>query len=233
MSSEAARRDRPRPLRLLRRLVGLVVLVALVPFALVPLYTTVDPPSTLMLARRLAAEPVVREWRPLDRISPELVRTVIASEDARFCLHHGVDWDALRDVLDNDDGPSRGASTITMQIVKNLFLWPGGGYLRKPIEIVLALWADLVWSKRRTVELYLNVAEWGPGGTFGAEAGARRAFGKSAASLTRAQAALMAVALPNPILRDPKRPSRAQRIRAARIASRAAKGGADLGCLRR
>jgi monofunctional biosynthetic peptidoglycan transglycosylase len=216
----------------LRLVVAALVVVILVPVVLVPVYGVIDPPSTLMLARWAGGRPVVRDWRPLGDISPNLQRAVITAEDARFCLHHGVDWQALGSVLSDADGPSRGASTITMQTVKNLFLWQGAGYVRKPIEIVLALYADRVWPKRRTLELYLNVAEWGPDGIFGAEAAARRDFRRGAASLSSRQAALLAAALPNPIMRDPARPRGEERAWAATIAARAAAGGADLGCLR-
>src|SRR3954471_20440666 len=173
-------------------------------FALSLLYLAVTPPSTLMLARWVTGRAVQRIVVPLTAISPFLPAAVIASEDARFCQHHGVDWDALSDVVDDmgDGGPARGASTITMQTAKNAFLWSSRSYIRKAIEIPLALYLDLVWGKRRTMEIYLNVAEWGQG-IFGAEAAARHHFGKSARELTRREAALLATALPNPILRDP------------------------------
>ncbi len=179
--------------------------IALAGFVL--LFRFVPPPSTLMLGRWLLAEPVERHWVPLSAISPRLVAAVVASEDARFCRHGGVDWDALREVIEEagEDGPSRGASTITMQTVKNVFLWPGRSIVRKGIEIGLAPVVDFVWSKERVMEVYLNVAEWGPG-VFGAEAAARRHFRKSASELTAREAALLAAALPNPLRRDPGRP---------------------------
>jgi monofunctional biosynthetic peptidoglycan transglycosylase len=215
----------------LRLVLGVIAVLVLVPLVLVPLYRVGEPVSTLMLARWVTGRPVVRDWRPLSAISPNLARAVITAEDARFCLHHGVDWQALDSVLADETGPSRGASTIAMQTVKNLFLWPGAGYIRKPIEIVLALYADRVWPKQRTLELYLNVAEWGPGGVFGAEAASRAAFHRSAASLTRRQAALLAAALPNPIARNPARPRGEERAWAATVEARARRGGADLSCL--
>ncbi|HVV95010.1 MAG TPA: transglycosylase domain-containing protein [Hyphomicrobiales bacterium] len=229
-----ARARRRRPLRLLVRIMlGLVVLTVLLPIVLVPVYLTADPVSTLMLARWASGEPVVRDWRPLRAISPNLARAVVTAEDSRFCRHHGVDWEALGSVISDagPNGPTRGASTITMQTVKNLFLWQGAGYLRKPIEIALALYADRVWPKRRTLELYLNIAEWGPDGIFGAEAAARRDFHRGAASLTPRQAALLAAALPNPIERDPARPRGEERAWAATVEARAHRGGADLSCL--
>lgn len=174
------------------------------------LYNTVFPPiSTLMMARVLTFRPVERQYVPLRRISPHLVRAVIAAEDGRFCDHHGVDWGALRHtiraVLLADDA-SHGGSTISMQTTKNLLLWMGYSYLRKPLEIPLALILDAVWSKRRMMENYLNVAEFGRG-IFGAEAAARHYFHTSARNLTPRQAALLTAALPSPRRRNPARPS--------------------------
>lgn len=206
-------------------LAGAVVLLSVV-------WSFVPPVSTLMLARYVTGRPVVRVYEPLERIAPALVAAVVMSEDAKFCRHHGVDWDALSDVLDDEDGPSRGASTITMQVVKNLFLWPSRSAIRKGIEIPLAVALDLVWSKRRIMEVYLNIAEWGPNGVFGAEAAAQADFRRSAASLTQAQATLMAAALPNPILRRPARPTRAQMRHARRVAGRLADAAPWLDCLK-
>jgi monofunctional glycosyltransferase len=176
-------------------------------------------PSTLMLARIASGQSVTRAWVRLDQISPDLVRAVIAAEDMRYCSHGGVDWGALREVLENEDGPQRGGSTIAMQTVKNVFLWHGRSYLRKALELPLALLVDLVWRKRRVMEVYLNVAEFGEG-LFGAEAAARRYFGKSAAQLTRREAAALAAALPNPRLRNPGQPSSRARTNSFRIQSR-------------
>ena len=122
-----------------------------------------------------------RVYVPLNQISPNLRLAVIASEDAPFCHHHGVDWGALREVIDDadEDGPSRGASTIAMQTAKNLFLWPWRSAIRKGVEIPLALMIDFVWGKRRVLEVYFNIAEWGEG-VFGAEAAAQHYFQKSA-----------------------------------------------------
>jgi monofunctional glycosyltransferase len=184
-------------------------------------------PSTLMLARYVLQRPVERQWVPLERISPHLVNAVIGAEDQRFCQHWGVDFDALRDVLQDDDGPSRGASTLTMQTVKNVYLWHGPSYLRKAIEIPLALVVDTLWGKRRVMEVYLNVAEWGPG-VFGAEAAARSYFRVAAADLTPAQAARLAAALPNPVVRAPTRPTSHSR----RVANRMDDGAALAGCVK-
>src|SRR5262249_11702802 len=141
-------------------------------------------------------------------ISPFLPLTVMGSEDARFCSHHGIDWNALQDAMDDaEDGePVRGGSTITQQVAKNLFLWPGRSVVRKALELPLALWIDLVLPKQRVLEIYLNVAEWGPNGRFGAEAGAQFAFSHSAASLSPSEAALMAAILPNPVSRNARLP---------------------------
>ncbi|WP_238312772.1 biosynthetic peptidoglycan transglycosylase [Methylobacterium crusticola] len=204
--------------------------VALV-LALALVYRAVTPPSTLMLGRWATLRPVAREVVPLAGVAPALVQGVIASEDQRYCLHDGVDWDALWSVVDDEDGPSRGASTVTMQTVKNVFLWPGRSYVRKALEIPLALMADLVWGKRRTLEIYLNVAEWGEG-VFGAEAAARHWFGKGARDLTRGEAALLVAALPNPITRNPRTPSRGLRALAGRIQGRMAGLGGLSTCVR-
>ena len=182
---------------------------------LILLYRFVPVPSTLMLGRWLALKPVEREWVSLDQISPHLVRAVIASEDQRFCSHRGVDWVELNKVLENEDGPSRGASTLTMQTAKNVFLWPGRSYIRKGMEIPLAMAIDPVWGKQRVMEVYLNVAEWGDG-LFGAEAAAQRYFRKSAARLTAGEATRLAGALPNPLLRNPAKPNRALQSAAGR-----------------
>ncbi len=176
-------------------------------------------PSTLMLWRFVTGESVSRTWVRLDQISPELVRAVIASEDQNYCSHRGIDLGALREVLSDEDGPQRGGSTIAMQTVKNVYLWHGRSYVRKALELPLALAADLFWSKPRTMEIYLNVVELGEG-LFGAEAAAQRYFGKSAASLNRREAAALAAALPNPLLRNPANPSSRARTNSFRIQQR-------------
>ena len=159
----------------IRVLVLVVAVLLLLPYALTPLYRVVDPVSTLMLWRWAKRARVERTVVPLDRIAPILPRSVIAAEDDRFCSHHGIDFDELRRVVraeSNGVRRARGGSSITQQLAKNLFLWPGRSYVRKALEIPLALWIDLVIPKRRQMEIYLNVAEWGPNGEFGAEAGA-------------------------------------------------------------
>ena len=209
---------------------GYVTLVLILGLA----YGMVTPVSTLMLGRWLTLQSVARDAVPLDAIAPTLPLAVLASEDARFCRHQGVDWEALRVVLEeaDEDGPSRGASTIAMQTAKNLFLWPSRSYVRKGLELPIALYLDLVWPKRRMMEIYLNIAEWGEG-VFGAEAAARRYFGKRARDLSRREAALLAAALPNPILRNPTRPTRRHQALAQRIMARMDGAAPFADCLRR
>lgn len=225
-----ARRSGLRRAATLITLAPLAVLVVTLTLALV--YSVVTPPSTLMLGRWLTLQSVQRESVPLEAIAPALVQAVMVSEDQRFCLHSGVDWGALREVVDDEEGPSRGASTITMQTVKNVFLWPGRSYIRKGLEIPLAVMADALWGKRRTMEIYLNVAEWGEG-IFGAEAAARHWFRKSARDLSRGEAALLAAVLPNPILRSAGKPTRGVRAIAARIQARTGQVDGLMGCLKR
>jgi monofunctional biosynthetic peptidoglycan transglycosylase len=199
---------RNRTLRLTGWAAAIVVAVLLVPYVLAPFYRFGHPISALMVERRLTGARVERIWVPFDAISPAVAEAVIAAEDAHFCTHHGIDWGEVREALaDAEEGSRlRGGSTITQQVAKNLFLWPGRSLVRKALEAPLALWIDFVLPKRRILEIYLNIAEWGPTGEFGIEAGARRAFGKSARALTAHEAALMAAILPNPIRRSASRP---------------------------
>lgn len=194
---------------------------------LMVLWRLAPPVSTLMLVRYVTGAPVERTWISLEQIPLHLAQAVVASEDARFCQHSGVDWQALTDVLDEAGGPSRGASTLSMQTAKNLFLWNGRSYLRKGLELPLALVLDGLWPKRRIIEVYLNIAEWGDG-IFGVEAAARAHFGISAAALTARQSALLASALPNPILRNPARAGRGQRRIATIIERRVRQMPAEL-----
>jgi monofunctional glycosyltransferase len=217
---------------------GLKVLCALMvaPFILTILYTVVPPPVTnLMLLRALHGNGISKDWVSLDQMSPYLAASVLSSEDARFCSHWGVDWTELQgvidDVMDDDEGPVRGASTVSMQTAKNLFLWDGRSFLRKLLEIPVALWMDLVWSKRRMLEVYLNIVEWAPG-VYGAEAASQFHFKKSASKLTRKEAALLAAVLPNPIKRKAGKPSKGVRRIASRIELRARIMGPYLTCLR-
>jgi monofunctional biosynthetic peptidoglycan transglycosylase len=192
----------------IRLLVLVVLLVLLLPYLVAPLYRIGHPVSTLMAWRWLTGAPVSRPWIDFVAISPSLPRSVVASEDARFCSHHGVDWDALRNVIDDaEDGEvTRGGSTITQQVAKNLFLWPGRSVVRKGLEIPLALWIDRVLPKQRILEIYLNIAELGPAGQFGAQAGALYAFGRPASVLSPRDAAMLAAILPNPLKRSARNP---------------------------
>jgi monofunctional biosynthetic peptidoglycan transglycosylase len=185
------------------------------------LYSVVPPISTLMLGRWLTLQPVARGSVSLATVSPSLPIAVITSEDQRFCQHWGIDFDALRQVVENadEDGPNRGASTVPMQVAKNLFLWPGRSYIRKGLELPIALYLDLIWSKRRMMEIYLSVAEWGDG-IFGVAAAAQKHFGKPAGDLSRREAALLVAALPNPIERNAGRPSARHRAMANRLMGR-------------
>jgi monofunctional glycosyltransferase len=186
----------------------ILLAVLLLPYLLAPFYRAGHPVSTLMAWRWLKGAPVSRQWIDFSAISPALPRSVVASEDAKFCSHRGIDWDALRDVIDDaEDGEvARGGSTITQQVAKNLFLWPGRSVVRKGLEIPLAMWIDLVLGKQRILEIYLNIAELGPSGQFGAEAGATYAFGRSASALAPREAALLAAILPNPVRRSARNP---------------------------
>jgi monofunctional glycosyltransferase len=208
----------------------IVLLLAIVLIALIAIYRFVTPVSTLMLARMLMHEKVERQFVPLERISPHLIAAVVASEDGRFCRHHGVDWGALREVVGHGDNVKRGASTLTMQTAKNLFLWPSRSYIRKGLEIPLALGLDAVWPKRRILEIYLNVAEWGSG-IFGIEAAAETYFHKPASDLDSRESALLAAVLPNPHTRNPVRPNRRVAIHARIVMARAGHSNAEVDCL--
>jgi len=194
--------------------------------ALVLLYRVIDPPLTPLMVREAFVHGLTKESVPLDRIAPALLQAVIAAEDARFFEHRGIDWDAVRRAREynarHGNEPRRGGSTITMQCARNVFLWPGKSYMRKALEVGIAYVLELVWGKRRILEVYLNVIEWGPG-VFGAEAAARTHFGVPAAALGPRQAALLAAALPNPHRWNPSRPSRWLLSRSAIIERRAAR----------
>ena len=227
------RRPRGRAIRLLRLLVLLLLLLLLLPYLVAPLYRFVDPVSTVMLWRWLTGARVERSWMPIDRMAPSLPRSVVASEDGQFCSHRGIDWRGLREAFNEaeDISDMRGGSTITQQVAKNLFLWQRRSYLRKALEMPLAVWIDLVLPKRRVLEIYLNIAQWGPNGQFGAEAAARYAFGKSAAQLNSGEAATLAAILPNPVRRSARAPGPAVRRLAALYERRAASAKLNASCL--
>jgi monofunctional glycosyltransferase len=200
---------RPALRRLLLALGIVFLCVLLLPYLIAPLYRFVHPVSTPMLWRWLSGARVEHTFVPLGRIAPTLPLAVIIAEDGSFCRNHGIDLGAIREAWEQADdlGEVRGGSTITQQTAKNLFLWQGRSFVRKVLEIPLALWIDLVLPKRRVLEIYLNVAEWGPDGEFGAEAAARWAFRKSARDLTGREAAELAAILPNPVRRSARAPS--------------------------
>ncbi|WP_375205447.1 monofunctional biosynthetic peptidoglycan transglycosylase [Hyphococcus sp.] len=164
------------------------------------LYAIASPPGTLlMLQRKLSGDVIAHPWTPLEEISPHLVTAVIAAEDTRFCLHNGIDFEAIDKALEEKKKGKRlrGASTISQQTAKNAFFWNGGGWLRKGGEAWMTVLIESIWPKRRVMEVYLNISEWGDG-NFGAEAAAQARFGKSAKDLTSYEAALLASVLPNP-----------------------------------
>ncbi len=186
------------------------------------LFRFVNPPITAtMVVDKLRGGTLHRQWVPLEKISPNLQLAVIASEDGNFCDHRGVDWGAVREVINKAKSLKavRGASTIPMQVAKNLYLWERRNYVRKALEVPLAYAMTTLWPKRRMLEVYLNIAQWGPD-TYGAEAASRRYFGKPASRLTRRQAVLLAAALPNPHARNPARPNRKMRLIASAVQRR-------------
>lgn len=218
----------------IRVIVIAVVVLVLLPYVITPIYAVVDPVSTVMLWRRLSGTRVERHYLPINRMAPALPLAVIIAEDGRFCIHHGVDVAEIREAMTEADdfGEMRGGSTITQQVAKNLFLWQGRSIVRKALEFPLALWIDFVLSKHRIIEIYLNIAQWGPHGEFGVEAGARYAFGKSAHDISSYQAALLASVLPNPAERNARRPGPGLRRLAGLYVARAAKAPAAASCLR-
>jgi monofunctional biosynthetic peptidoglycan transglycosylase len=213
--------------------VALIIVLSPAVLSILYLLPFVHPVSTLMLKDLVTVQGYDRQWVPLEDIAPVLAHSVIMSEDGQFCSHHGVDLAELKVVIDDaiaGEKP-RGASTITMQTVKNLYLWSRPlDLLRKVIEMPLAIYYDFVTPKRRIMEIYLNIAEWGPN-IYGIEAAAQHHFGRSAKNLTRRQAALLTVALPNPITRNPAKPGPGLRRLASIIEQRAARAGAYVACL--
>jgi len=191
-------------------LLRILTVLLLLPPVLVLLYRFVPPPVTpLMLIRSVEGHPRQSKWVSADDISPEMFRAVIASEDAKFCRHHGFDWQAMNADLERYEegiGKLRGASTISMQTAKNLFLWPGRTFLRKGLEAPLTAELELILPKKRIIELYLNIIEMGPG-IYGVEAASQAAFHHSARTLNRREAALLAAILPSPLKSSASRPS--------------------------
>lgn len=200
----------------------LVLLLLLLSVAWVGLYRFVDPPLTFLMVRDRAAGLEVRHQPvPLAAIARSLPRAVIAAEDARFCSHNGFDLEAIEQALEaNEEGRRlRGGSTISQQVAKNAFLWPGRTWLRKGLEAWFTFWIELLWPKARIIEVYLNIVEWGRG-VFGAEAAARHYFDTSAARLGNSQSARLAAILPSPVRRDAASPGRYTARYAQRIEKR-------------
>ena len=213
VASPSSGRTRAKVRRLLRHIALALVALLLLPVALTALYRIVPPATPLMAIRSLEGDGAMREWVALDALPAAMPLAVLAAEDNRFCQHNGFDWDAIGEAIDEayaGDG-LRGASTISMQLSRNLFLWPGGGWPRKALE---ALWTpaiELLLGKRRIIEIYLNIAETGRG-TFGVEAAAQRYYGKSATALSPREAAGIAAILPKPRRWSPNRGYAAERV---------------------
>jgi monofunctional glycosyltransferase len=195
--------------RILRFLLCLLTGFFIWSFFLVALYRDLAPPATpLMLLRLVDGVGLTKTWQPLGRIAPALMRAAMAGEDGKFCSHDGFDWDAVFYAWQHNQRGRLllGASTISMQTAKNLFLWPGRSWTRKALEVYFTALIELAWSKRRIMEIYLNIVEWGPG-IYGAEAAARHYFAKSAAALSNQEAARLAAILPDPRRWSASRPS--------------------------
>ena len=224
-----ARAQRPRRSPwYLRALAAILVVTVIIPVLWVFLYGVLTAPGTLLMAQRAGeGERIAHVTKPLSEISPYLVRAVIAAEDARFCTHNGFDVEAIQKAVKYNARAERrgsvkrrGASTISQQTAKNLFLWPRRSWVRKGLEVYFTFLIETVWPKRRIMEQYLNAAEWGDG-NFGAEAAARARFGKAAADLTAAEASRLAAVLPSPNKWSPVSPGPYVRGRANAIQARA------------
>jgi monofunctional biosynthetic peptidoglycan transglycosylase len=216
---------RPLARRLLRwtgrGLAGIAALFV----ALILLFAVLNPPvNVYQMQERLRLGAIEQDWVPLEDIAPVMARAVVAAEDANFCLHWGFDMAAIRQAV--AEGGGRGASTLTQQTVKNVFLWHGRSWPRKALEAALTPAVELVWSKRRILEVYLNVAEFDEG-VFGVEAAARHHFGTTAAQLSAVQSARLAAVLPDPKGRSAATPSTFVRNRARSILSGAETIAAD------
>jgi monofunctional biosynthetic peptidoglycan transglycosylase len=225
-----------RPFRIPWR--GLIIAcigIAMVPAVLGILYRieAIRPVSTLMLGRWLLLQPVERRWVEIENVAPVVLNSIIMSEDGQFCSHHGVDLRELNAVIDDamEGEKTRGASTITMQLAKNLFLWNGRSFIRKAAELPLAVYLDIVLPKKRIMEIYVNIAEW-DAGVFGIEAAAQHHFGRPAAKLNARQAALLAVTLPAPGVRNPGQPGKGLQRLAGIIERRAARSGGYTACVK-
>lgn len=205
--------------RALRIVLKVVVAMFVLSIALTAVYRWVNPPITLlMISRALNGADINKKWVPLDEISPNLVRASIASEDNNYLGHRGFDLGAIYDAIDerNSGKRQRGASTISQQTAKNVFLWSGKSWIRKGLEVYFTFLIEHIWGKERIMEVYLNVIEMG-NGVYGAEAAAQHYFGRSSSKLTQRQAALIVAAYPNPRQRDPAHPTAYLNKRASQI----------------
>jgi monofunctional biosynthetic peptidoglycan transglycosylase len=213
--SKTSKKKQKKARRWLRRVGVFVFLMFSLPVYAVVLFSFFNPSTGFYMgseARRLGK--IQQHWTALEDFSPTMARSVVAAEDAMFCTHHGFDLEAIRDAIDG--GSKRGASTISQQVAKNVFLWHGRSYLRKGLEAGFTVLIELIWTKERIVEVYLNVAEFDEG-VFGAAAGAYHYFGVSSNRISNTQAARLAAILPNPKKRSASRPSNFVRKRTRAI----------------
>lgn len=199
-------------------IINAILALVVLSIVLVLPWRWINPPTSafVLQARFLEGQAIYQRWLPLSGISRHLQNAVIAAEDQKFPAHHGFDFDSIADALNEQRTRRRGASTISQQVAKNLYLWNGHSYVRKGIEAYLTLWIEMLWTKERILEVYLNIAEFGPG-VYGASAASNRFFRKSASRLTPYESALLAAVLPNPKRMSASRPSRYVRSRAVEI----------------
>ncbi|HEX7761858.1 MAG TPA: monofunctional biosynthetic peptidoglycan transglycosylase [Caulobacteraceae bacterium] len=218
-------------LRFLRRLVvGLLMALIAGPPVMVAVYRFVPPPLTILMIERLAqGQGLDHRWVPISRISPAMTRAVVASEDARFCQHHGFDFHAIQKAVAHNEarpGKIRGGSTVSQQTAKNVFLWPDRSWVRKGLEAYFTVLIELVWGKQRIMEVYLNTVEMGPG-VYGVEAASQHYFHHGAQSLSPAEASRLAAILPNPLKWNAGDPGPYVRRRTGRIDARSGAVGRD------
>ena len=201
-----SRKGRRRNLLVRACCVALAVAIGLPVLLVLPRRWIEPPDSAFMMRARAEGLEIRQQWVPWEAISPYLAIAVVAAEDQKFPEHRGFDTQSIRSALEKEGSGGRGASTISQQVVKNLYLWPGRSWTRKGLEAYLTVFLEILWPKRRILEVYLNIAEFGPG-VFGAEAAAKSFFGKPASQLSAREAALMATVLPAPKRMSPGRPS--------------------------
>lgn len=206
-----------------RRLMRVLTYLIVFYFVMILLFSVLHPPTTLYMiseGRRLGAS-VDYQWVNIEEVSPKAIRSIVAAEDANFCLHWGFDMAAIRDAIDG--GGARGASSISQQMVKNLYFWQGRSWVRKGLEAITTPLVEMFWSKRRILEVYLNIIEFDEG-VFGIDAASHHYFKRSPEKLSKSQAANLAVVLPNPKNRNPNKPS----ARMVKKAAQAADGAATI-----